>query len=196
MKTISGNGVFKFISFNYTNTVDRCNDLLQKPYVLGYRIANSTRYNNVVVEKVLHIHGYLNKDLVFAVNDVSQIANKELYNNADALMAGFLIKQEANRLYQEGIDKKVHEVIESSHLIYIYGMAIGDTDALWWKRICKELKKRNNLRVIIYSYSAPEEGRDRIEYLMHERKVLERIVSFGDFSDVQKEEIMLLYKGS
>ena len=190
MKAISGNGVFKFISFNYTNTVDRCNELLQKPGVLGERLASGSYYKNIAAEKVLHVHGYLDKDLVFAVNDVSQIVNTELYNNADALLAGFLIKQEANRLYQEGTDKKVHEVIENSHLIYIYGMAIGDTDALWWKRICLELKRRSNLRVIVYSYSAPKEGRDRSEYLLHERTIRERIVSFGDFSDAQKEEFM------
>ena len=69
-------------------------------------------------------------------------------------------------------------------------LTIGDTDALWWKRICLELKRRSNLRVIVYSYSAPKEGRDRSEYLLHERTIRERIVSFGDFSDAQKEEFV------
>lgn len=55
----------------------------------------------------------------------------------------------------EYVDSRVYELLEKSNLIYIYGMSIGETDAIWWKRICDLLSQKQNLRIILHCFDAP-----------------------------------------
>ena len=53
------------------------------------------------------------------------------------------------------IDSKCGKILNESHLIYIYGMSLGATDALWWGRIMELLVSHENVQVVIHAYNAP-----------------------------------------
>ena len=43
-------------------------------------------------------------------------------------------------------------LILNAHLIILYGVSLGNTDARWWKLIGEQFKKRNTLCIIQYLY--------------------------------------------
>lgn len=180
---------YNFLTFNYTRIIDRISDELKVGNVLGNRIMRNGTYRNIV-GKVLHVHGYTNKDMILGVNDVSQIRNPKLFENQDELYLQAIIKQSTNELCEEGTDRQSYDLIKMSDLIYIYGMSIGDTDAIWWERICAELASNKRKRLIIYVHGAPPDERNRLKYKLFEKQQLEHFVGFYKGTEEQKKVIM------
>ena len=184
------NGVtYNFLTFNYTRIIDRISDEIKVGNVLGNRIMRNGTYRNSV-GKVLHVHGYTNKDMILGVNDVSQIRNQKLFENQDEIYLQAIIKRSTNELCEEGIDRQSYDLIKMSDLIYIYGMSIGDTDAIWWERICAELASNRRKRLIIYVHGAPSDERNRLKYKLFEKQQLEHFVSFYKGTEEQRKVIM------
>ena len=76
------------------------------------------------------------------------------------------------------MDAKCEKVIKESHLIYIYGMSIGATDALWWKRIVDLLKICENAQVIIRVHDAPEKRLLKRRFLTYCDKKKKEFLSY------------------
>ncbi len=180
---------YNFISFNYTKTLDKCIELSKNNSLLGcVRYYNSVDNNRL--GSMLHIHGFTDRDMVLGVNDKSQIANPKLFEGTSEEFIGQIIKKETNRLNEEHMDEKCSTLLNESDLIYVYGMSIGETDAIWWQRICTILKTRPRVRVILHSFDAPKEGIIRTEFIQHERKMREKFVNYSNFSQELKESMM------
>ncbi|MBE5945139.1 MAG: hypothetical protein E7258_09540, partial [Lachnospiraceae bacterium] len=89
---IGGGIIFNFISFNYTMTLDRCvNPIKSTKDILGKRSYANTLYSNSI-GNVYHIHGYTDRDMVFGVNDETQISDLKIFEGWDEEYLNQLIK--------------------------------------------------------------------------------------------------------
>ena len=187
--SVSEGFIYNFISFNYTRTLDKCVKYAKNKSILGTRRHHGAVFdNNFGV--LLHVHGFTDKDMVLGVNDESQIGNLKLFEGLPEEFIGQIIKRKTNQLNEEHIDEKCVTLLNSSDLIYVYGMSIGETDAIWWQRICSLLKNKPNARVILHAFDAPNEQLIRTNYLRYERTVKEKFVNYSDISDDLKTPIM------
>lgn len=177
------NLVYNFINFNYTNTLDRCLSILEEsPSILG-----SHRYgSNTFIHKIgahHHVHGTLQKGLVFGVDNDAQIAKPEIFDciNGD-IYRSLLLKNEANVLYMENAEQKAVNLLNNSQIIYVYGMSIGETDASWWRRICLWLKQDVKRHLIIQKHDMVERTAFPREYLLAERTEKRKVLNFSSLS--------------
>lgn len=182
---------FNFICFNYTRTLDECISIAKKnPSTVGKHNVGNQVFNHSI-DQVCHVHGTVDKEMVFGVNDESQIAKLEIFNceNGDIYKSA-IIKIQTNESYLENTDTKAKEIIESSNLIYVFGMSIGDTDKLWWDRICTWLSASSDRHLILHKYSMPEKSVVHIGYRIAERAARKDFTRHSaKLNDAQKESI-------
>ncbi len=181
---------FNFVVYNYTKTVDKCIEvLMETPGILGSHSYNRDNMKHGIGE-IIHVHGTVDKEMIFGVNDDTQISKNEIFDceNGD-LYKGLLIKQAANASFLENTDAKGLRIIEGSHIIYVYGMSIGQTDKLWWDRICKWLSASGERHLIVYKYEVPAKGVFPIKYQLFERKCKKEITSYCDLDTNVKTNI-------
>lgn len=188
--SVSGGIQYNFVSFNYTRVLDACVEYAKsKVGALGSRTyKHSTSTNNI--GQLIHVHGYTDRDMVLGVNDETQIANMKLFENQYPEYLAQIIKRKTNQMNEEYVDSKVHKLLESSDLIYIYGMSIGDTDAIWWQRICDLLNKKTNLRIILHCFESPQASLFRTKYVAYEREMREKLIAFSEFDEEKRNKIM------
>lgn len=185
----SENVVFNFITYNYTDTLDQCLELVQKKQgILGAHKYGNTVHNHAV-GTIHHVHGTVNAQMVFGVNDKSQIAKPDSFNceNGD-LYEELLIKQQANQGYQENADAKAKKLLQDSHILYIYGMSIGATDKLWWERVCAWLAAYPDRHVILFCYDMPEEGIIDTDRKIAGRKARHTITQYAQLDDQKSKQ--------
>ena len=186
----NGNVVFDFITYNYTDTLDLCLEVIRnKKGLLGSHTYIHTIHNHAV-GTIHHVHGTINGQMVFGVNDKSQIAKPEIFNCEDGdLYEDLLIKQQANQGYQEDADAKAKKLLDDSQILYIYGMSIGATDKLWWERVCTWLAGSDDRHVIYHCYALPPEGVVDTDRKVAIRKERRKITRYSKLDDQKKEAI-------
>lgn len=115
---------YNIISFNYTQILDTLiND--SKSY---YK--NSGPFLN---NSLLHIHGSLDGAIVLGVDNVNQL-QKAKFPISQKTKRTF-IKPEFNTEHNIANLNKAKDMIKYSDIIYIYGMALGESDSIWIKAI-------------------------------------------------------------
>ncbi len=184
------NRYFNFLNFNYTYTLENCINIIKNPInILGTHIFNSNKKEHKF-GKHIHVHGTVEKNMVFGVNDETQISKNEIFNfGYGEIYKNQLIKQKANESYMDDVDGKAHDIINKSNIIFIYGMSIGETDKLWWQRICNWLAKNEMHHLIIYSYDMPIKGAIPLRFLLHEKTCKNKFLEYGEFEYAQKSKI-------
>ncbi len=183
--------IFNFICFNYTSTLDKCLEIVKDSKgLLGQHRYNTTICNHLI-ENYCHVHGTVEKEIVFAVHDETQIAKPDIFDfKYGNICKNFLIKQQANASYQEDTDNKANSILQNSTIIYIYGMSLGQTDTLWWNRICIWLNKSEYHHLIIHNYDMPSKGVYQANYQIAERMKKDELLSFSNYDDNIKEKII------
>ena len=185
----SGGYHFQFISFNYTAVVGMCHQFLKERFpLLGKRSHGNLLHDNTC-EKLMYVHGTVDRDMVLGVNDIGQIADTSLFENYDDEYINELIKQKTNEANEQNMDRKVLEVLKASDLIYIYGMSIGETDKLWWERICTLMAQKNNLHLIIHRFDAPEDGLIRRTFRLFTSQAKREFTAYSKLDADKKKEI-------
>ena len=184
-----GQGItYNFITFNYTYTLDKLVDYSRKNLGVGQRIIQNTRYENRIGD-LIHVHGTVEKDMIMGVDNETQIANVAMFEGVGPEYRSDIIKIENNRMNGENTDSKAHELLKSSHIIYIYGMSLGETDAIWWKRICEVMKKDKNVQLIIYSHDAPSGTLIRRKRVTYDNGFRRKFTAYCDLEDEIRENI-------
>lgn len=135
------NRTYNFISFNYTKSVDECARILKQ-----HLKSDSSRD----VGKVLHIHGFIEENMIMGVNDVTQITNEDFANDEEVVRE--IVKPQQNSDVRANYEKQVVDIINSSNIICVYGMSIGDTDKKWWSYIAQWLAKGEKRALVILKY--------------------------------------------
>lgn len=127
------------ITLNYTKTLERILDSKGEGAIsIGH---------DSYLQRIEHIHGYVDKRMILGVNDISQIANSSFHENQNILNA--LVKSNCNKSYRLLIEDQCKKMIENANLICLFGSSIGETDKIWWQLIGERLMK-SDCRLIIF----------------------------------------------
>lgn len=138
---------YRFISFNYTNCLDRILKTINNSMISSHLGSTGARQENVL-ESVIHIHGTINEEMILGVNDESQIENNMLKSNKDFL--DIFIKPRINDNIGQQKNEAVKKVIINSHIICVFGMSLGNTDKIWWEELINWLCCSTHNKLIIY----------------------------------------------
>ena len=165
---------FNFLDFNYTNVLEL---LCRYTNSVGWGTHNN--FKNTM-GSLIHVHGTVDKSMVLGVHDESQLANAESFKFYDQYYIAQMIKSRTDFFNEENTYKNALQILNNSHLIYIYGMSLGDTDKYWWENICRLLRGNSSLRVILHCYNAPKNELLPFEIRRFEDKQRDRLLSFGN----------------
>lgn len=180
-----GELAYFFVTFNYTNVLDRCVEAVRKIFNnnLGtYSSANGYQYQKTLRD-IIHIHGTTENEMVLGVNDTEQIADRRFKENS--LYRQCLVKEETNKRFAQNKIQIVRNVIDKSNIICIFGMSIGETDKMWWQYIGKWLQESNEHRLIIYiRHDFPRKRITTMEKFQAEDDVLKK---FKECSGIEGE---------
>lgn len=174
----------KFISFNYTNVLDKCVSVLaQDPPLKTWNPGNGNRSFKVNPD-VIHVHGQLEQYPIMGVNDKTQVKNQEvLKNNVDTAIIKPLCNQALGELWQETALTQIN----NSRIICIFGLSLGPTDAIWWEKITLWLKDNQNRLLIIYWHTG--EIIDQINIYNRIQKISEVQHKILGFANLEETEI-------
>lgn len=144
------NNSYRFISFNYTDLLDTILSITaSQSDVLNRRWVGSNFYQDTYNEKVYHVHGALESQIIMGVNDESQLDLSGGVTLGDRLRR-LLIKSSMNSQSRHEWDQPAKKVIASSDIIYIYGVSYGQTDALWWEEIREWLISEQKHKLVAF----------------------------------------------
>lgn len=146
IKKVGAGHDISVMTLNYTDT-------LEKLLSLG-SVTNRKIDSNNYFRQVIHVHGRLEDSIIIGVDNESQIANEQFRKNED--VTDLLIKINSNVAMKYTRHRTCENLISNAHLIILYGVSLGKTDAHWWKLIGEQFKKRNNLCVVQYLYRPNE----------------------------------------
>lgn len=162
------------MTLNYTDTLEK---------LLTLSVNNDKRINqNVYIRQVIHVHGQLGDSIIIGVDNKEQIANDKFRDDEDA--KDFLVKVQSNFTMKSTRHTTCESLISKAHLIIMYGVSIGETDARWWKLIGEQFKNRNTFSIIQYLYT-PNEISPTKKQLMgrierEHRKIIMKKMGFKD----------------
>lgn len=148
-KTISSVIRYHFISFNYTDALDKIVNQAKKQTFPGTHTCSSTRYQDEL-GNILHIHGTLINNLILGINDVTQIANPTLHDKKR--LTDYIVKPSVNDSLGEQQTETAKRIIDNSDYVCVYGMSLGDTDRLWWEYLLQWLCGKSSRRLVLYIY--------------------------------------------
>ncbi len=131
------------MTLNYTDTLEK---------LLTLSANNERRINqNVYIRQVIHVHGQLGDSIIIGVDNEGQIANEKFRTDENA--KDFLVKVQSNYTMKFTRHTTCENLISNAHLVIMYGVSIGETDARWWKLIGEQFKNRNTFSIIQYLYT-------------------------------------------
>lgn len=170
-------------TFNYTRSVER---------LLGYNegqmslFANMHNYSSFL-QDIQHVHGYTNSRMILGVNDESQVDNMELLKNR--YFKQDIIKSECNKAQKTLHVKKCENMINSAHIICLYGLSIGETDNIWWQKIAEAMVRNGSKLLIFYHSTKITSARRSHKRQQVEDEVVENFLSKSNLSDEKKQAI-------
>lgn len=133
----------KIVSFNYTDTIDKCLDFNNPDRKLPSANYSYQRY------PIVKVHGTLGTSyLLMGVDNKSQIANP-LYAE-DENVWDYLVKPFSNLEIGTRVDDFVSDSIKYADLIIAMGLSFGVTDQTWWKKIGARLKANSNIMILLF----------------------------------------------
>lgn len=164
---------YSFITFNYTNLLDDIVELAQKNCdSFGHRLTNNVYFGDTI-SLPYHIHGRLTGDLILGIDNKEQILNEKLKNNDQ--LTNYIIKSSVNNALGEKKIEKVKKIIDKSKYVCLFGLSIGDTDAMWWAYIIEWLKRDKDNRLVLFTNEKSKiqvSGQEKIRFRNTKRKFM------------------------
>lgn len=149
-----------FVTFNYTKTIEKT--MRNKRFI----VSKGGNDFYVDLQNPIHVHGTLNSSMVLGVNDETQFKS-EIFDND---FPEFFVK---NKNLTEHVNstelEKALEVIDSSDIIFLFGVSLGDTDKVYWEKIATWLSYRSHRVVLLYDYDTPMESISKVVQRKMER---------------------------
>lgn len=144
---------YNFISFNYTDTIDKLVDSELISNIPLHSGTNGANYK-AIVSPPLHLHGSLSDGyIIVAIDSLEQFKDETMQKNQR--LARHCVKKTINE--QNGFSNKESEYIQkinSSNILCIYGFAFGETDKSRWIIISDWLRKKKDNKLIIFKYNS------------------------------------------
>ena len=141
---------YGFVVFNYTDMCEQCMRIVGSREIKGY--CDRPIIAEISADRFVYVHGRLGSEILLGVDNISQIRNPFLQNDEELVYS--IVKPISNRELESGQDEKAKELIETSNVIIIYGMSLGETDNSWWREIADWLLQGKNSEerfLIVYS---------------------------------------------
>lgn len=155
---------FRAITFNYTSVFDRL-----------YTPLKGAKEDNV-----LHIHGSLkDNDIVLGMDNMKQLPTTPFQLSTRAERA--FIKPMFNKAFDEARFTKAMSWIQSSTIICVYGLSLGESDFTWRNLLFKWLLEDNSRHLFLYDYSCSS-----LSNLTADEKL--------DYEDDAKEQLLTSWK--
>ena len=183
-----GNDSFiKFVSFNYTNTLDKCIEQISEGPLKTWRY-NTENRSMTIEQYITHVHGTLSEFPIFGVNDSHQIANQDLLS--DARFRSIMIKPESvkaiGHLWHDDFITQIH----NSKIICIFGMSMGFTDSVWFERVLDWLQKDGSRQLLLYRHvKNPSNRRSIWLHVSHEQEAKKLITDYSDLPQAKIDEL-------
>lgn len=143
---------YQFIDFNYTEYLDQIYIEAKKIVPFGSHVYNSTNYTDEI-RMPLHIHGYLDDEMVLGVNDATQIGDG--IHTPLPIIIEYLTKPLINDKLGNQKRSRAKAIIDKSIYICVYGMSLGITDKEWWSYLGDWLMQSVDHRLILFMYDDP-----------------------------------------
>ncbi len=176
---------FNFFTFNYTQCLKHIlSELGEEFYPRGY--VRHCRISNIV-----EAHGSISEEnIVFGLNDKSQISNLELFTHSDdVVFLEQILKPQINEFTHRDVYKVFERQLETTDFVYVFGMSLGESDKIWWEMICNWLHKKVTAFVNIYQMDVPSYGFAMHNFRRAEKEIREKLISYSYLSSSQKTEI-------
>lgn len=139
--------VYSYITFNNTDILDKIVALYGSDNIIAsHQWRGLSRYDRI--GKVIHIHGTTYAEMILGVNDESQIRN-ELLKSENIFLDTF-IKKRMNQGIGQRKTEQALDIINSSHIVCVFGMSIGNTDIMWWEELIKWLGENGSNKLVIF----------------------------------------------
>lgn len=179
----ANNAVIHFISFNYTNILNKTVEVLSNGTLKTWNYNTEVR-KLYVDPKVLNIHGTDSYSPILGVCNEHQIANESLLS-VPYFKEIMLKPQSVNAIGQTWYED-AKSLINSSLIICVFGMSLGDSDSLWWGNIIEQLRKVPSSHLIIYWYmKEPPTDISIFNRIREQDKVKLAICDYSDMTDEQ-----------
>ena len=138
--------VYRFISFNYTKIFDELADA-------AFTLNSLSKYtkNNYSNQPVIHIHGELENDVVLGVDNASQL--KDLPYKLSRRGSRNIIKPTFIKEYDDKRQSDAFSYIQSSNIICVFGLTLGESDLTWRKALAAWLLEHQRHHLIFYKHS-------------------------------------------
>lgn len=129
---------YHILTFNYTTVIDR----------LASHI-DASDFPRSSLGQVIHVHGTHTAGMIMGVDSLDQVANPGLFTSPR--QQRLLLKPLVNQQSGPDSDRRAWNCIRNSNEICIFGMSLGVTDAIWWRRIGKWLTEKPIRQLVIFS---------------------------------------------
>lgn len=148
------------INFNYTSTFET----LLKNAIVKQQIDRLP----VNIDDTVHIHGNLQDSIVLGVDNMSQFGNLK-YKLSEMGELCF-IKPTLNNAFDKQRVTRANNIIQSSDLICVDGMSLGDSDLTWREAISSWLVDSERHHLIYYDFELMrKKGLTAFDMLMTEK---------------------------
>lgn len=176
---------YNFISFNYTQILNKLAELSSKEAIKEQNKANNLIAYKIFNPNVINVHGSLTKSPILGVSEEHQILNKELIK--EPFFSQVMIKSHSVNAIGESWYNDTVKLIENSNIICIFGMSLGDSDSFLWEKIAIHLNNTPNCYLIIFWHTdTPPSNISIYDTLVYKDNIKDLIVNN---TAMTKEEI-------
>ena len=184
------NTTVRFLSFNYTSLLDECVKAAADQPLSVWNIDNTAKHSFSLSPDVVHVNGTLTKYPTLGLDDVSQVANRELLSVPGLELQRSIIKPESVAALGELWHDHAARIINSSNIICVWGMSLGKTDAKWWRQLSNWLAGDKGRQLLLFWHEKDPPGtifaNRRFRY---ESGIRDRFLSFSSMNNVSKQAI-------
>lgn len=168
---------YYFITFNYTDFLERITSSIKDPRAFGKHTSGSNVFSDPL-QPPIHIHGTLDSEMILGVNDESQVGKEGIV--AEQTIARYLVKPTVNESLGNQKISRCRRIIDNSRFVCVYGMSLGYTDKDWWKYIAEWLLKSSDNRLILFMHENNGEFISGAKMARLQDGVIERFLKMVD----------------
>ena len=181
------NSRIRFITYNYTNTIDQLVNRLSSSPLKEWNSRDGKK-SLIVESKLIHLHGTCDLYPIIGVNDISQVSNKKLLENIE--FSSIMIKENSINAIGYYWREDAIKAINDSQIVCVYGMSLGATDAFWWETLMIWLATNSSRKLIVYWYSQDEKNTiSLVKKVRNEQRIKDTLLSYCNFDESKKKYI-------
>ena len=181
------NHIIDVVNFNYTTSIDKIIGYYNKSLEIAPATYNNSYKTNI--NSILHVHGVID-DPILGVDNVTQISNEELVKQGEII--GYLVKPLINTTIGKLVDEKAKSSIKNANLICIYGMSLGETDAMWWKLVGERLLAGVKVIIFVKDNKANISARKMANYYRNWRNKFLDVAGIGESKRIDLEKRLII----